>query len=307
MSDRKTCYGAYLYPPLFFEKIPLSFKEILDQTIPPYVPIEKPIHSFHFLNYEVSIDSAGFVWTYQTDKEVSVAILNSILLSATLLKGYGVRSVNQKELTSVNINSATNEARIAHIVIINERGWLHDFPEMRREFLKNEKPVILFQDEFQVILELAEKIFLSKFKTTILTFYECYTMCDRGNLTGSFLFGWMTIESYLNHKLEAFLLSKGVPQNEIDQLKRKWSAEDKIDNLKDNYVIFGARAKSLHSQRTIRNEILHKQRKATEGESRGCMEVATTIMWKLFRMEQGIDYSMYFTKMETIRQKQIPT
>jgi hypothetical protein len=307
MSDRKTCYGAYLYPPLFFEKIPLSFKEIFDQTIPPYVPIEKPIHSFQFLNYEVSIDSAGFVWTDQTDKEVSEAILNSIFLSATLLKGYGVRSVNQEELTSVSINSATNEARIAYIVIINERGWLHNFPEMRREFMKNEKPVILNQDEFQVILELAQMIFRSKFKTTILTFYECFTMRDRCNFTGSFLFGWMTIESYLNHKLEAFLLSKDVSQNKIDQLKKRLSAEEKIDNLKDNYVLLGSRAASLHSQRTIRNEILHKQRKATEVESRGCIEVATSIMWELFRMEQDIDYGMYFNKMETIRQKQDPT
>lgn len=292
MTDRRI-FGTYFYPPLFFEEIPPKFKEMFDKfETPPYSQIEKPIHTFRFLEYEIRIDPTGFIFITHPDKDVSADILNLIFLSTTLLTGYAVRLMNPTELNNVIIIPDTKEFHISEIKISTERGWLHIFPEIRKEV---PRCIILKKVEFQRILKFAEEIFRSSLRNAILTFYECYTMFDKGYFTSSFLFGWMTIEIFLSKKLEEYFVEKSVSRQLINKLNKDLPIFKKMNYLR---VVGHLQKDELENYRNlseIRNRIIHTAYRPTSDQAEDCKLIANRILWELFRMD-GIDYKSYHDK-----------
>jgi len=273
--------GLYFFPPVFYDESS-NLPDVRDVSL-----IGKSMSQLPFDRDKLFIHDEGYLATNTADKDVSESILNSIFLSMSLLR-YPVHRANKDELDTLKIDLASNKIKSSEGTFISIRGYLHIFPAIRREF----PGVVVKKDEFEIICQLAEKIFNSKFKIAIFTFYESYTQYQMGDYIGSFLMSWMAIENYLSKKLEEYFQTKGVPQGIIDKRNRGWKVSKKLKYLEKNNIISKSDYSEYSNLRKIRNNIIHSDYKPTQIESKKCKDSANSVMWKLFKMD-GIDYKYY--------------
>lgn len=288
MSDLIQVNGLYFFPPVFYNKSS-DIPDVREVSL-----VNTSMSQFPFNGDNLFIHDEGYLATYTNDKDISENILNAIFLSTSLLKCQ-VHRGNKEELDTLKINDVSSNCINMEGTLISVRGFLHFYPKIRKEYPE----IIIKKDEFEIIIQLAENIFKSKFKTAIFTFYESYTQYQVGNYTGSFLMGWMTIENYLSVKVEECLQNKGKSQNKIDTLNRKCSASKKLKYLLKNKIISKIDKDNYDHLRTIRNDVIHSNYIPKQTESKECKEAANSIIWKLFKIE-GINYSDYINKMKRL-------
>lgn len=286
MSSLIQVNGLYFFPPVFYEESS-NLPDERDVSL-----IDKSMSQFHFNGGKLFVHDEGYLATNTDDRDVSEGILNSIFLSTSLLK-YPVHRANKDELDILKIDSTSNKIKSCEGTFITIRGYLHAFPVIRREF----RVVVIKKDEFGIICQLAEKIFNSKFKIAIFTFYESYTQYQMGDYTGSFLMSWMAIENYLSKKLEECFQTEGVPQGVVDKRNRGWDVHKKLDHLKRNNIISKDDCNEYDDLRKTRNNIIHSDYKPTQIESKKCKDIANSAMWKLFKID-GIDYKYYHDEIQ---------
>jgi hypothetical protein len=286
MSSLIQVNGLYFFPPVFYEESS-NLPDERDVSL-----IDKSMSQFPFNGGKLFVHNEGYLATNTDERDVSESILNSIFLSTSLLK-YPVHRANKDELDILKIDSTSNKIKSSEGTFITIRGYLHAFPIIRREF----RVVVVKKDEFKIICQLAEKIFNSKFKMAIFTFYESYTQYQMGDYTGSFLMSWMAIENYLSKRLEEHFQIKGVFQDLMDKLNHDWTVFKKLGYLKENDIISKNDYKEYDELRKIRNNIIHSDYKPTQIESKKCKDIANSAMWKLFKMD-GIDYKYYHDEIQ---------
>jgi hypothetical protein len=280
MSDLIQVNGLYFFPPVCYEKSS--------------VPWLKLMSPFPFNGNKIFIDQDGYLATSMDNKDVSENIINSVFLSTSLLK-YQVLRANKGELETLKIDLNSNMMTSHSAAITSLRGCMHIHPEIRKEYPE----VIIKKEEFEIILQHAEKIFNSKFKTAVLTFYDSYTLYDIGDYTGSFLMGWMSIENYLSTKIEEYFKNMSVFQDLINKLNREWNVDKKLKYLKKNNILSKDKYDEYDNLRQIRNNIIHSNYIPTETDSEKCKLAANLVMWELFKME-GIDHNYYLDKMKKL-------
>jgi len=264
----------------------------------PPINYEYPIDTFSFGKYKISITNNGYLAVNTKDKEISIDIINSIFLSFSLLKKKGVHKASNSELESWGpLRSGT---------YLTPRTYLSD-PKigqpLRDIFNTISKDVPIKKTEFSIILKFAKKIFKSRYKVGLFTFYDCYTRLQIEDYLGSVLMSWITVEYYLSLMIEQYSKKMDKKKKWVDEFNPEWNTLKKVEFIREQEggmnFISKVEYENYKKIGSTRDRIIHNTVNPTDEEARECELVADSIMMKILKIE-NIDLKRFENELDMI-------
>lgn len=192
---------------------------------------------------------------------------------------------------------------------------------MHGDFRKDFVPLInINAKELEIIVELADRMFLSKMRNQLITFIEAWTLRDDVDSNTGFILSWICIESMIFNQIIAaydqdaiyFKKKDGTidthPDGKKKEISTRFAINKLLKGLEDKTLSFDSDDDSklndvylnrLQGLREIRNEIVHESRRATKDELEACLQAAGIALFRLLRLGGINNYTDYSKRLKS--------
>ena len=114
----------------------------------------------------------------------------------------------------------------------------------------------------------------------LMLLFEGYTLYYKDAFVGSFLYGWMIVETFLARLWDEYVDSLDRTRNDKDALTdfRSWTSYRYIEMLSVLEIITGETRDILNRSRKKRNEVVHERKEVDRQEAYDCLDMARKIL-----------------------------
>lgn len=282
-SEESNAFGTYIYEPVWVGGTPeLDFKDRV--LIDP--PLEyDTVHSAEIGEQKVVITKDGFVGIDEpNNKAVVLDILNTMFGTSILIE-HPFEAATRDDLIEIAIDedgditnrTGSPSTRRRHATPepwMNSKRNRHRGPPVERKLI-DEK---YLEDLCSLTKDIYED---GQMKERINSTLQAYTHHVNGEYTQAFLLAWISIEQYINDKLDKYLKeNKGVNSDRRRNMQRggHWSASHLIELMEVSDCISGHRYEKITNMRKRRNEIVHDTDSANVDESKEIVNLSFNLI-----------------------------
>lgn len=253
----------------------------------------------------------GYVVLDTSNRRLAADRLNALFLALGLVTGRATESVTEKSLEEVDIQ---NGARVRKRWSMHQLGnFIETYPisdlpghgdaHVRREMETNLRACIYGTEELKLAVVLGNKSVKAGNPGAVAQHLEAVNHFVAGDWMACALLGWITIEKAIDSELILRLEHDGLSHADAEGEVEELTEYRVIEELKkgrplrigknDPTVLTKRKLKRIHGLRKLRNDIVHKGKRATKRDAYRMKKGSEMAMWRVFR-HNDFDYAALY-------------
>ncbi len=265
-------YGCYIFPPIWLGEQPkMTLKDKLLGTR--ILSFNKESLIQNYKGRTLILEKDGFIGIGEENKEQALTLLNEIMAIANIYK-YTLHIIQNRDLGNIVINMESSRITSSSFsgttkrTILSDERW-KDIREIRI-WARESIPI----EQIKKIIKMAEAILSEDINSNIIIiFLGALTHLYNHEFSMSFLMNWTLIEKKIEIEWNKMLENNTNDINHKNKLrKRKFhTLDDKIEILYLKKIIKDNKYLELIRLKKIRNDIVHKGKKAKKEDVEACI------------------------------------
>jgi hypothetical protein len=274
-----TAIGGLWHPPIIIEEAPVLLSSV-------------KVAECNYKGYKILLYNNGIIAVVVSDKiwdyfarnqETAIEILNEITGTSNL---FGVRGISFKINDLIFFAVRYDKMDIVaqfYGLEFTTRSLITESSTSAVTKHRHKSLMIVGKEAILEIIAKAEKLTSDlKTKTYISTYLDAVTHFHALEYKTSFLLSWILLEKYIEDVWCDALKKNKVAKRRYDKLTGIfWSADDKIECLNLLGYFSKKRYSELMSLKTLRNQILHEDKKVDQEKTKRSLDLCKTIILEM--------------------------
>lgn len=227
-------------------------------------------------DHKVVITQDGFVGVKESENDKEVLDVLNTLFGSSILIGHSFEGATQNDLMEINIdNDDQIEEKYGELSLRRRHASPHAKTGENYNRLIGGRPSVerklIDVDYIDELFSLAQRIYQDdEMKERVGSALQAYTHHVNGEYTQAYLLAWISIEQYINTRLNEYLkTNKDVNSERRQNMQRggHWGASHLIEIMEISDCVSKDKYNKMDDMRKRRNEIVHKTESASKEES----------------------------------------
>lgn len=277
-APRIPAHGGFIFPPVWIGKAPKpTFVQRLSRA--PLFPSKA--YEGTYKNRMFIADQDGFLAIAESDKLKATVLLNEIM-AVRLMDGKPTYALREQEVTETRIDPQEKRITSKGVTSLSPRASMMD-EWLRESWHVPQRLEVISVEALEGWLRKTEKVTQSDTLSETLRFLlEAHSHFHYSDYLESFVLSWLIVERDVFARWHRYLEGRSIEATRMGKLENPhvWTAELVIEELSLAGSISMDDYQKLMSMKTVRNGLIHKQRRVSKEQANELLELALVIVRK---------------------------